>query len=110
MPDHCWSTSGCDFLYHQLASPWYRRRGSKRTQKEQTGEWERSSEIGFNGMIRGGALMGLFCADSLAAQGVSVYANGVSGNLILQGEKYHLGKIKSRVGAPHESMGAALAP
>jgi hypothetical protein len=105
-PDHCWSTSGCDFLYHQLASPWHRRRGSKRTLKQQTGEWARSSEIGFSGMIRGGALMGLFCADSLAAHGVSVYASGVSGNLILQGEKYHVGKIKSRVGAPHESMGA----
>jgi len=70
------------------------------------GEGDRASEVGFSGMIRGGAMMGVFCADSLAAQGVSLYVNSVSGNLILQGEKYNVGKIKSRVGAPHESMGA----
>ena len=48
--------------------------------------------------------MGIFCADLLATHGVSIYANGLSGNLILQGENYKVGKIKSRLGVPQESM------
>ena len=101
-PDHCWSTNGCNILYHHLISP-FRHSGKPRNE---INDKKLSTHIGFSGMVKGGAMLGLFCAKSLASHGVSVFANGISGNLILQGEKYTIGKIKSRVGAPHESMDA----
>jgi len=103
-PDLCWSQLGCDFLYHRLMSP-MRRAGTAGTAGTDvhgaTTLLPSPHEEGFNGVVLGGALAGIFCAESLAAHGVNMYVTGSSGNLILRGDRYGVGRVKSRVGVPH---------
>jgi hypothetical protein len=61
---------------------------------------------GFTGTVLGGALAGVLCADSLAAHGVEIYALGSSGNLLLRGAKYGVGRVKARVDVPREEQTA----
>jgi len=94
-PDLCWSQQGCDFLYHRLVTP----------------RWSRSvvndgDDGGFSGTVFNGALAGIFCAESLAAHGVEIYVTGASGNLLLRGTRYGLGRVKARVGVPHQMQTA----
>ena len=111
-PDLCWSQQGCDFLYHQLVSlP--RRSGDGGSSGGGDGSVDAAKKEsttveteGFTGIILGGALAGVLCADSLEAHGVEMYALGSSGNLLLRGAKYGVGRVKARVDVPREDQTA----